>query len=406
MTPWLSVVGIGEDGLDGIGTDARGCIDAAEILLGGERHLALVPERGGQERLTWGDDINAVLDRLEGDLRGRAVCVLASGDPMMYGIGSNLTKRFDTSELAIIPAVSAFSLAAARMGWPLSDPMLACLSVHGRPIERLHAHVAPRARLVILSRDGTSPAAVAALLTKSGFGPSAMVVFEHMGGDRENCLTATAARWPAPEVAKLNTIAVECRALPAARLWPRTPGLPENAFEHDGMITKREVRAATIAALAPLLGQILWDVGAGSGAVAIEWLRAEASTRAVAIERLAERAQVVGRNAAKLGVPELCVVIGSAPAVFSGIEGSPDAIFVGGGVSAAGLLDACWQGLSAPGRLVANAVTVEAQQALMAFRQQCGGELTRITVSRSQPVGGLSALRPMMDVLQLLALKS
>ena len=400
MSPWISLIGIGEGGLTRLGAEARAIIDGAEVLVGGDRHLAMVPETPAT-KLPWGKSFKQKVASLE-NYRGRRVVVLATGDPMHFGVGRHLFKHFNRDEITVITSPGAFSLAAARVGWSLPDVI--CLTVHGRPLEAVNLHLGPNARLLILSRDGTTPGQLAALLTEKGFGESLMTVLEHMGGDRENRIDGRADAWTIERTADLNVVAVDCLAGPDAVFWSRAPGLPERAFRHDNMITKREVRAATIAALAPLPGETLWDVGAGSASVAIEWLRLEPSAIAVAIERAAERAAFARANAAVLGVPLLKVIEAEAPEAFAGLlkdGGSPEAIFVGGGVSSMGLLDACWRALQPDGRLVANAVTLEAQSALLAFRAQHGGALTAITVSRDEAVGRLSGLRPAMTVWQL-----
>ncbi len=402
MSPWITVVGMGEDGLESLGPAARTAVETADVLAGGERHLAKVPATGA-ERLTWGAGFPEALEKIA-ERCGKRVVVLASGDPMFFGVGTLVTERFGADALTILPVPGAFSLAAARLCWPLADTLT--LTVHGRPVEALALHFAPGARLLILSQDGDSPGLVAALLAEHGFGPSPMTVFENMGGPQEARKQGTAGGWPHPRGSDLNTVAVECRAGKDAVAWPRAPGLPDDAFEHDGQITKREVRAATMAALAPLPGQVLWDVGAGSGAVAIEWLRVCRSCRAVAVERHPGRSAVIARNAARLGVPGLRVVEGEAPEALDGLEPRPDAVFAGGGVSRDGLLEACWAALRSPGRLVANAATVEAESRLLDFRQGHEGTLVRIGVQRLDDIGDYHGFRPLMPVTQYAGLKT
>ena len=401
MTAWLSVVGMGEDGLDGLRPTARSLVEAAEVLVGGERLLEKVPA-GPAERIPWGPDLEATIERLAA-LSGRRVTVLASGDPLHYGVGACLVRRFGPGEMTVEPAPGAFSLAAARMGWPLAD--VETLTVHGRPPETLNRHLAPRARLLILSRDGDTPSKVAALLRQRGYGPSTMTVLEHLGGPDEGRRDGEAATWNHPRARDLNTIALQCRLGEDASAWSRAPGLPDDAFEHDGVITKREVRAITLAALVPLPHQTLWDVGAGSGTVAIEWMRAERTARAVAVERNPARAATIALNAAKLGVPGLRIVEGEAPAALRGLEPAPDALFIGGGLDCDGLLDACWRALAPDGRLVANAVTLEAQQRLLAAHRTWSGDLVHIAVSRTAPLGGLTVMRPLTPVLQYAVVK-
>ncbi len=409
MTPWLTIVGIGDDGLAGLAPAARALVETAEVLVGGDRHQRMVAETSA-ERVTWAGGLDAAMGAIERH-RGRRVVVLATGDPMWYGAGANLTRRFGPAEMVVLPAPGAFNLAAARMLWSLADVEL--LTVHGRPLESVIVALAPWARWLVLSEDGDTPRRMGDLLTACGYGPSTLTVLEHLGGPQERRLDGIAEAWPHPRAADLNTLAVECRAGEGARVLARSPGLPDEAFETDGQLTKREVRAATLAALAPLPGRLLWDVGAGSGAIAIEWLRAVPPKRiagrgeagAVAIERDAGRCATIARNASTLGVPQLRIVHGEAPAAFDGLDGPPDAIFVGGGCVREGLLEQCWAPLPSGGRLVANAVTLEAEMRLAAFRQEHGGDLARIAVSRAEPVGSLTAYRPLMPVTQYVAVK-
>ncbi len=402
MSPWITVVGMGEDGMESLSPAARTAVETADVLAGGERHLAKVPGTGA-ERLTWGAGFPAALDRIA-ELDGKRVVVLASGDPMHFGVGAMLGERFGADALTVLPAPGAFSLAAARLCWPLADTET--LTVHGRPVHAIALHFAPGARLLILSEDGDSPGRIADILREHGFGPSPMTVFENMGGAGEARNEGTAEDWPHPRSADLNTVAVECRAGEDAQPWSRAPGLPEDAFEHDGQITKREVRAATIAALAPLPGQVLWDVGAGSGAVAIEWLRTGSPLGAVAVERDPGRCAAIARNAAALGVPGLRVCEGTAPQALDALEPRPDAVFAGGGVSRDGLLEACWAALGPGGRLVANAATIEAERSLLDFQHSHGGELVRIGVQRLDHIGGYHGFRPLMPVTQYAGTKT
>ncbi|MDR3516030.1 MAG: precorrin-6y C5,15-methyltransferase (decarboxylating) subunit CbiE [Azospirillaceae bacterium] len=398
--PWLAVVGIGEDGLDGLAPPARAQFDAAEILVGGTRHLAMVPD-DGRPRLCWPSPLTALIETLAG-WRGQRVCVLASGDPQWFGVGTTLSRHFSAAEMVIIPNVSSFSLACARLHWPI-DPV-ECITLHGRRLDSVGRTLQPGARIVALSTDGTTPAALAALLVRHGYGASRLTVLEHLGGPAERRIESTAATWTVPVVADLNTVAIECPAHPEARLLPLVPGLPDAAFAHDGQLTKREVRAITLAALAPVPGQLLWDVGAGSGSVAIEWLRSHPRNRAIAIERDPQRGERIQSNAANLGVPALKLVAGLAPAALTGLE-PPDAIFVGGGVATPGLIAACWAALSAGGRLVANAVTLEGEAVLYTHWHQFGGDLRRLAISHAEPIGGCTGWRAAMPVTQWAAIK-
>lgn len=401
MNAWLNIIGVGADGLQGLSPAARALVETAEVLVGGGRHLAMVPA-GGAERLMWELPLERTLDAIK-DRRGKRVVVLATGDPMCFGIGAQLAQHFGAGEIVVIPAVSAFTLACARLNWPFEA--VETLTLHGRPLEHFNLFLYPGARLLLLAENGATPARVAELLRARDFGPSLMVVLEEMGGAKESRVEGTAESWDAPRCKDLNTIAVACRAGPKAVIHSRVPGLPDQAFEHDGQITRREVRAITLAALAPLPGALLWDVGAGCGSVAIEWLRAALRARAVAIERKPGRAAIMARNAAALGVPHLEIIAGEAPFVLAGLN-PPDAVFIGGGLTAPGLLEACWDALGAGGRLVANAVTVEGEAALSRHRKALGGTLTRIAVSGLEPLGAFSAFRPSLPVTQLVIVKS
>ncbi len=407
--PWLTVIGIGDDGAAGLEPAARRLIETAEVLVGGDRHQAMIPNSAA-ERLTWRCGIGSVLDAIAAR-RGQAVVVLTSGDPMWYGAGANLARRFPPDEMTVLPHPGAFSLAAARMGWPLAD--VETLTVHGRPLSVLNRILQPGARLFVLSRDGGTPTAAACLLVGRGFGASSITVFEHLGGKAEARIDGIAESWDRPRTADLNVLAIQCRAAAGARLLPPVPGLPDDAFIHDGKMTKREIRAAAISALAPLPGQTLWDVGAGAGSVAIEWLRSlpryrpggGGPARAFAIEHDSARCRVIARNADALGVPELVVVEGRAPDALAALS-PPDSIFLGGGLSQPGVIDACWRALPPGGRLVAHAVTVEGSAGLSDLWRAHGGDLIRLAISRAGPVGRWSAFRPAMEVTQLTAIKS
>ena len=400
MTRWLSIVGIGEDGLAGLSPAARSLVEAAEILVGGARHLAMLPA-GAAERHLWQSPLARSLEWIEGQ-RGRRVVVLATGDPMWYGIGVTLARRFARNEIAVLPHLGAFSLAAARLGWPLAECTL--LTLHGRPLDLLRLHLAPNRRLLVLSEDGGTPRALARLLCELGWGPSRIEVFAHLGGASEAAFTAEAQAWGERLVPDLNTVALLCRSEPGTRLLSRLPGLPDDAFEHDGQLTKREVRAATLAVLAPLPGETLWDIGAGCGSIAIEWLRGGEASRAVAVEKNPDRVSLIARNAAALGVPGLEIVGGAAPAALSGLP-EPDAVFVGGGVGGGDLLPRLWESLRPEGRLVANAVTAEGEARLLEWHAAHGGSLTRLAASRAEKAGGHHLWRPLATVTQFAATK-
>ncbi|WP_452010786.1 precorrin-6y C5,15-methyltransferase (decarboxylating) subunit CbiE [Azospirillum largimobile] len=396
---WLSIVGIGEDGWDGLSPAARAAVESSTVLYGGVRHLDLVPVVSGQERLPWPSPMTDAFPGLIAR-RGQRVCVLASGDPSWYGVGATLSRLVPAAETTVIPAASAFSLAASRLGWSLQD--CRCLTVHGRPLELVVPHLQPNAKLLLLSWDGTTPAKLAALLSARGFGASRLTVLEAMGGPREARLEATADAWSAERVADLNTIALDCVAAPGARILPLAPGLPDDWFEHDGQITKREVRAVTLSFLAPRRGELLWDVGAGSGSIGIEWMLRDPANRAIAVEHHPERIARILTNATAFGVSGLTLARGKAPAALAGLEldglARPDAIFIGGGLTADGLLAACWDALPPGGRIAANAVTLESEAVLFDAHKRLGGELTQITVARASAVGGFRGWRAAMPV--------
>ncbi len=397
---WLSVVGIGDDGLESLGARAREVVDGADVVIGGERHLARLPDRGG-ERHVWSQPLERSLDDIEG-WRGRRVVVLASGDPMFFGIGATLARRFAAGEMEIHPSPSAFSLAAARLGWALQD--VETPSLHGAKPSTLRRYIQPGARLIVLTRDGETPHMIATMLVEMGFGPSRITVFEHLGGDMERRIEASADRWTAGDIASLNTVAIECRPGPEAVVHPRTPGLADDAFESDGMLTRREIRAITLARLMPFSGQRLWDVGAGSGAIAIEWLRAVRQGRAVAIERDEARALRAASNAERLGTPELEIIEADAPACFDRLE-TPDAIFIGGGITSPGMIEKAWARLPSGGRLVANVVTLEGERRLLDWQAAEGGDLVRLAISRAESVGPFQGWRPAMPVTQYAGVK-
>lgn len=400
MRPWLHVVGIGDGGLTSLSTTARAIVEAGDVLVGGERHLDMVRDHPG-ERLRWRCPLEATLDELEA-LRGRRVVVLASGDPMCFGVGELLVRRFAPSELRVLPAPSAFSLVCARLGWSLMQ--VVCLSAHSRPLATIRRHVAPGSRLVVLSCDGATPHALARMMAELGFGLSRIWVFEHLDGPAERRVEGTAAAWRTRNFAALNTVAIECIPGPDAAIRSPAPGLPDAAFESGGMITKREVRAATLARLAPLPGQRLWDIGAGSGAIAIEWLRAADGAQATAIEQDEARCATIARNAERLGTPELRVVHAHAPDCLTELA-APHAVFIGGGVREREMLETCWRSLLPGGRLVANVVTVEGEQRLLAWQAEHGGELLRIDLARLDALGGYRAWRRSLPVTQLAAHK-
>jgi precorrin-6B C5,15-methyltransferase / cobalt-precorrin-6B C5,C15-methyltransferase len=396
---WLSIIGIGESGLANLSPLARGFIDRASLIVGGKRHLAMLD--APQPSMVWGSPIE---DSIESILkyRGTPVCVIASGDPLCYGIGVTLLRYVSIEEMTIIPAPSTFSLACSRLGWSLTE--VETLSLCGRSSEFLSGILAPNSKLLILSAGADTPQIVAELLVQRGYGGSRITALEHLGGERERSISGIARSWSKSDVAALNIIAVECQIDLNITPLNRLPGLADSAYHHDGQLTKREVRAITLAALAPMPGELLWDVGAGCGSIGIEWLRSHPQCRAIAIEQHSHRLQFVADNMVALGTPHFQLVQGKAPTALKNLP-TPDAIFIGGGVTAPGLLDVCWTALRSGGRLVANAVTVESELQLLQWHQQVGGELTRIAIQRTQSIGGFLGWKPLIPVTQLVVKK-
>lgn len=391
---WLTLVGLDESGWSGLGEPARRAIERAELLVGGARHLDHMPSADGQERLCWPSPIAKGLAQIA-QWRGRRVCVLASGDPFNYGIGATLARYFSAAEMHCLPGPSAFSLAAARLGWSLASSY--CCSVLARDVEALRPALWHGRQLLVLSENGDSPAQVAELLCQAGFSRSTLHVFEALGGPDERHLSDSAQAWRDRRCAALNTIAVSCVAdLPEAGL-SRSAGRDEADFSHDGQISKREVRAVILAMLAPRGGELLWDLGAGSGAVSVEWLLSEASNRAIAVERRAERVANIRDNARRYGLTQLQLVQGCSAQALAELE-VPQAIFIGGGLTTPGLLEGCWQALRGGGRIVASAVTLEGEAALWEASQRYGGQLSRISVERSEALGSFTGWRPLRPV--------
>ncbi len=391
--PWLHIVGIGEDGLDGLLPATRAVVEAAEVVVGAERHHDLA-QGVGAERIAWPSPFDALIDTLN-DLRGRRVVVLATGDPLWFSVGARIGRELNASEITYHPQLSAFQLAAARMGWSLAD--VETLTVHGRPVEQMIAFIQPDARLLILTTGSETPGQIAAFLTERGFGRSKMTVLSHMGGESEARFDGLAEGWD-HDVPAFNTLAVECVAAPDAALLPRVPGLLDDLFRHDGTMTKQEVRAATLAKLMPMRGALLWDIGTGCGSVAVEWMRAARYARAIGIEPRADRRALAAANALALGAPKLELIDGRVPEALDGLA-APDAVFIGGGLSRE-TFDAAWAALRPLGRMVCNAVTLESEAVLLALHKELGGQLVKLSVNRAEPVGGLTGWRPLMPVTQ------
>jgi len=388
----ITVVGIGADGWSGLGEPARAAILGAEEVIGSERQLATLPADSPPRR-----GLPSPLAPLVDELVARAngdVCVLASGDPMLHGIGATLARRVGAERLRVIGHPSAFALACARLGWPEAEVEL--ISAVAAPLQSVARLLQPGRRLVVYVSGPDGADRVAAMLRERGFGPSRLVVLEQLGGPRERLRESTAATWAGDDTDPLHVVAIEVAGGPGR---PLTPGLPDDAYAHDGQLTKRHLRAATLAVLAPLPGELLWDVGAGNGSIAIEWLRAEPRARAIAIERDPARAGRIRLNAAALGVPELVVVTGSAPDALADLE-APARVFIGGGLTALGVLDRCWDALGPGGRLVANAVTLETEASIVQARRRLGGTLVRLSVAHAEPIGGFTGWRHQLPVVQ------
>jgi precorrin-6Y C5,15-methyltransferase (decarboxylating) len=392
---WLSLIGIGEDGIEALSPAARTLLAQAHFVVGGARQLALAGPLAA-ETMIWPSPLANAIPKILAR-RGSPVCVLASGDPFFYGVGTLLGAHVGPQEMQCFPAPSAFSLAAARLNWSLQDCCL--MSLHGREFERVIPALQPHAKILCLSWDETTPPRLAKLLCERGFGQSRIVVMEAMGGQRERTRATTAGAFAIDAIDPLNVVALELAATAQSRILPVANGLADSWFETDGQLTKREVRAVTLSSLAPRRGELLWDVGAGSGSIAIEWLLSDPANRAIAIEAREDRASLIRRNGASVGVPHVEIITGTAPEAFAKLP-RPQAIFVGGGASDADLLDAAYAALPPGGRLVVNAVTLETEAELARRFKAQGGELLRIEISRGKTLGTFQAWRPALPVTQ------
>ncbi|MDR7035188.1 precorrin-6y C5,15-methyltransferase (decarboxylating) subunit CbiE [Mesorhizobium sp. BE184] len=396
LAAWLSLVGIGEDGVAGLGDEAKRRIGEAEIVFGGKRHLDLAAPLIKGEARPWPTPFDAAMTDVLA-LKGQKVCVVASGDPFLHGVGATLARRVPAAEMHVVPAPSAFSLAAARLGWPLQD--IETISLHGRDPDLIRPLLHPGTRILALTSDAAAPAAIASLLAGLGFGASRLTLLEALGGPGETIRACRADAFDLQNINPLNVLALELESDREARILPLTPGLVDELFEHDGQITKREIRAVTLSSLAPRRGEVLWDIGAGSGSISIEWMLAHPSLRAVAIEADPQRTARIRRNAAACGVPGMTIVEGKAPEALRDLP-TPDAIFIGGGGTDRGVIEAAIATLRPGGRLVANAVTLEMESLLLARHAEFGGDLVRLAVSRAAPVGSMKGWRPAMPVTQ------
>ena len=389
----MTVAGVGADGWPGLSAIVKTAIERADVIVGSPRQLALVPPDVVGQRVALPSPLLPGLAGLIEEHAGRTLVVLASGDPLFYGIGSTLVRLLGADRLRVLPHPSSVSLAAARLGWPLDE--VDVVSLVGRPRELLHPLLQPGRRVLALVAEPTAAADVRTLLEARGFGGSPVTLLADLGGPDE--VVGPADGRPH---SRLAILAIECRLAGGAGPLSCVPGLPDDAFEHDGQITKREIRAIALAALAPVPGQLLWDVGAGSGSIGIEWMRVHPASRAIAIEPRTERRDRIVRNASALGVPGLQIVAGSAPGALTGLP-EPDAVFIGGGVTTDGVVADCWAALPVGGRLVANAVTLESEHALAGWHARLGGTLTRLAVERAGPLGDFTAWRPALPVTQL-----
>ncbi|KAF0847145.1 bifunctional cobalt-precorrin-7 (C(5))-methyltransferase/cobalt-precorrin-6B (C(15))-methyltransferase [Nocardia caishijiensis] len=396
----IRVVGIGADGWAGLGERVKTVVEDSEVVFGSRRQLSLLPN-GDFERVPWPTPLLPALPELLARHHDRRLTVLASGDPMFYGIGVTLARLVGPGALDVYPQPSSASLACARLGWPLAETPV--VSVVARPLATVLPELADRRRLLVLSENETTPVALAELLRDNGFGASTLTVLEQLGGERERLLTGTADDWPHPPGDPLNLCAVDCVADPDHPRRTRMPGLRDDSFTGDGQLTKAEVRALTVTALAPAPGELLWDVGGGSGTIAIEWCRTHPACRAVTYERLPARREQIAANAHALGVPAVAVR-GAFPEDLTGAP-APDAVFLGGGLTQDGVFDACWQRLRPGGRLVANAVTAESEALLLAWCGRHGGVLRKFQIYRGEPLGGFTAWRPQLPVAQWIVVK-
>jgi precorrin-6Y C5,15-methyltransferase (decarboxylating) len=393
---WLSIVGIGADGVDGLGSQARAAIERARLVFGSERQLQLVKPLLRGETRSWpspfAQGITELLAR-----RGQATCILASGDPFFFGVGATLASHLTPAEFTSHPAPSSMSLAASRLGWPLQEVDI--VSLHGRALHAITRFLQPKRRILALSWQSDTPRLVAELLTDRGYGSSRMHVLEELAGPSERVRSAIARDFALDDVADLNLIAIEVAAGPEARPAPLRTALADSAFDHDGQLTKQDVRAITLSALAPKPYELLWDVGAGSGSISIEWSLAHPSCRAIAIESDAVRCQRIHDNAVNLGVTHLEVIEARAPDGLAGLP-QPDAIFIGGGARDVRVFETCFEALAPRGRLVINSVALETEAVLLALYVKHGGDLKRIQIENAVPLGAVTTFRPALPVVQ------
>jgi len=397
--PWLDIIGIGEDGIRGLSSSALQRLEAAEVIIGGDRHHGLSADVKA-ERLSWPSPFNAMIDVIK-SYRGKKLVILVTGDPLWYSVGARIAGSIPSKEIRFHPQISAFQWASARMGWSIAD--VDTLTIHGRANSQIIPYLAPNVRLLVLTQNKESPGEVAKLLVERGFGESRMTALAALGGEREQRFEGTAKGWE-QDVPDFHTLAIECVAGPKAKWYPRTGGLPDDAFISDGQITKQDVRAATIAKLAPYADALLWDIGAGCGSVSIEWMRGARGAMAIAVEARQKRLPMIEQNAVQLGAEKIEIIGGKAPLALEGLR-QPDTVFIGGGLMNEGVFDVAWKALRGGGRLVANAVTLESEARLIKLHKEYGGDLVRLAVQKAEAIGGFRGWKSAMVVTQWCVVK-
>ena len=398
MNPWLTIIGIGDNGLDGLSKESISKINNAEYVFGGERHLSFIPDNG-IKKILWENPIKNSVERII-SLKSRPVCVLASGNPLWHGIGNTLLKYISVDEMLIHPSPSVFSLACAKVGWDLND--VEAISLHTNPVSVIGKYLQQGIKLFLLTKNSKTPIEVVDYLNKHGFNKSKFIIFENLGGVNENITTTTVESFDLKDISRLNVICIECIADTDTNYYSCVPGLPNEIFNNDGQITKREIRAATLAKLTPFKDDLLWDIGAGSGSISIEWMRSGKNLKAIAIECNSRRIEFLKKNAIELGVPNLEIIQGKAPDILLGLK-KPNAIFIGGGLSGNNgieIIEKSINSLLPNGRLVINAVTIETEILLINNCKKYGGDLTKIAVSKVKKVGSSIAWDDYMPVVQ------
>ncbi len=402
--PWLTIIGIGDNGWESLTLEQQRKITQADVIFGGRRHLDFLPTDLRATLQAWPSPFSKGIDNLlEYRYSGLNIVVLASGDPMHFGVGVTLMKRLPIEEMTILSHPSSFSLAAARLGWALKD--VVCMSVLDRAFDKINRYLQEKTRLLVLSENKETPKVLANLLSDRGFGQSRFIVLEHLGGQKERILTSTAHNYNVTDNADLNIVAIECMPDDNSKALSLYSALPDSAFHHDGQLTKQDIRAVTLAHLAPRYGELLWDVGAGCGSISIEWLRGAGNTRAIAIEQNEDRQKLILENAQNLGVPQIELVKGKAPDALAGLD-NPDAIFIGGGFTKPDVFEICWENLKSGGRLVANGVTLETSTLLTTQAKKIGARLINVSISEAGVLGGFHVWRPALPVTIMVAEKS